>query len=199
MTDLEDAVTAEVEQALSQETFDALDFFTGASLPEADVTLYADSAAAFELAELLDKQKEQERIGKSDGYSIGDDVEWIDEDRITELHEQLLNSQVVFHLKAVAPAALEAIRLNLIAKHGYKAGTINEAYNADYNNTVIAKSIGSVRNRSGAKDTSTWDSDRVSKLVDALQPSEFEKLWDGTLRVNFIGNAIDRAVTADFS
>lgn len=194
MTDLEDAVAA----VLDPEEFDVLEFFVGAILPTKDVTLYRDAAAGFELAEILDAEAEAAKKKKTEGLGIGDEEGYVDEDRITELHERLLASSVTFHLQALEPEEQRKLREELRIKHNYRAGIPNDDYNIDYNYNMIAKSIKSVKAANGAVDNKEWTAERVEKFDRTVLSTEFERLFEAVFEINFIGDSIDKAVNADF-
>lgn len=202
MTDTTIAVEPEVEVAIanatSEDNFDALAFFSGAALPEDTITVYQDIAAAYRLSALLEKQQEQAQRGENDGLSLADETDSVDENEIDALRAQLLASAVKFNLRGLAPAARDAIEKNLRAKHPYTEGAENTEYNEAFNATLIAKTIVSVTNAKGQTDKNAWDAARVLAFGKAAQPSEFEKLFLGAFRVNYVGDAIDRAVNADF-
>lgn len=195
MTDLEDAVTA----VLDAEEFDVLEFFAGAVLPTKDVTLYRDAAAGFALAEILDAEAEAKKKNKSEGLGLGDDDGYVDEDRITELHERLLASAATFHLKAIDPEVQRELREELRLKHKVRTGApTSEDFNVEYNYAVIAKTIQSVTAANGKVDTKEWTVERVEKFDRKVLSTEFERLFEAVFEINFIGDSIDKAVNADF-
>src|SRR4051812_30021087 len=97
---VQDAEVA-VEAATSEDSFDALAFFSNAALPEDTVTVYQDSKTAFALAVLAEKaiaqreaQKEQD---EEEGLSLTDEaVEYIDPDEVAALKAKLNASAVIF-------------------------------------------------------------------------------------------------------
>lgn len=199
MTDDLDAQAAEaVAKATSEEEFDALSFFSGASLPEDTITVYADAATAYRLADLDRKKREQALLEEEEGVSIGDEIEYIDEDEVAALRQRLLASAVNFNLRGLSPAARDAIEKKARASNPYTEGGENSEYNEDFNANLIASTIVSVTNAKGQTDKNKWDAKRVLAFGKAAQPSEFDKLFTGVFRVNYIGDAIDRAVSADF-
>lgn len=199
MTDDITEVEAAVATATSEDEFDALAFFAGAALPEDTITVYADAQAGYRLTEILEAEKAREATSKSEGLGLTDDITYTDEDEVNALHERLKASAVIFKLRGLAPAARDAIERKARASNPYVEGTENREYNEDYNASLIASTIVSVSNAKGKTDKNKWDKARVLAFADAAQPSEFDKLYVGAFKVNFIGDAIDRAVSADFS
>lgn len=199
MTDLEDAVTNAVAALAESEEFDVLEYFEGATLPVGNVTLYRDADAGYRIAEILEAEEARKKQSAEEGLGLTDELEYTDEDELTELHKRLLASAVTFDLRAVAPEAKKAIEAHLRATLPYKKNAENEEYNTAFNNTIIAKSIQSVTNAAGAADTKAWTADRIEQLEAKLVPSEFGRLVQKVFELNYIGDAIDRAVHADFS
>jgi hypothetical protein len=194
----EDELKTAVDQATSEEEFDALAYFSGDALPEASVTTYANAKAAYRLAELADKQREQAELEASEGLGITDEVEYIDPDEIDELKRKLTSSAIVFKLRGLAPAAKTALERKARASNPFTEGAENEEYNEAFNASLIASTIVSVSNATGKQDKNVWDADRVLAFSKVAPESEFSKLYVAVLRVNYIGDAIDQAVNADF-
>jgi hypothetical protein len=196
---LDQVTDTAVEAATSEDSFDALAFFSNADLPEDTVTVYQDAKTAYKLADLARKVAEQKELEESEGIGLTDEVEYIDPDDVAELQTKLKASAVIFKLRGLAPAARDAIEAHARATHPYKEGAENTEYNEAFNGELIAKTIVSVSNAKGQTDKNTWDAPRVLAFGKASQPSEFNKLFEGAFRVNYIANAIDIAVGADFS
>jgi len=191
-------VDAAVEEATSKENFDVLAFVQGSNLPTHDVTVYTDGDAALRMARILIAEDEREQRRQLEGVSLADDDEAVDEDEITELHDRLVAS-LVFHMQGLAPSATRALHNKLKATHPYVDGGENPEYTEAFNNTLIAKSILSVENAAGAKNTDKWTAEKVSDLLDSLYVSEANKIFDGAAELTYIGAIFDRAVSADFS
>jgi hypothetical protein len=196
---LEAEASSAVESATSEDEFDALAFFSGASLPEDTITVYADTATAYRLAEIVRQHEAQKLTESVEGLSLTDEVADIDPDEVEQLQTKLKTSAVIFKLRGLAPAARDAIEKKARASNPYTEGAENSEYNEDYNANLIASTIVSVSNAKGKLDKNKWDAQRVLAFAKGAQPSEFDKLYTGVFKVNFIGDAIDRAVNADFS
>jgi hypothetical protein len=195
---LDDVVEKAVEEATSEENFDALDFFSNATLPSGTVTIYRDTAAAYRINEIRAQVEAAKGVDEDEGLGITDDGGYIDDDEVDELTERLKASAVTFNLQALAPAARTALEKSTRAKHGFKADEENSAYWEAFNANLVAKSIQSVANAKGQKDSNKWDAARVIKFMEVLEPSEWQKLFLKTFELNFVQDAIDRAVSADF-
>lgn len=196
--DLDDITNKAVDEATSEDTFDALDFFTGSILPEGTVTAYRDTAAAVRLAEIKRAKEAEKNREEDEGLSLTDDVEYIDEDEIDELSTRLKQSAVTFKLRAVAPAARTAMEKAARAKYKYVEGAENPDYFEALNANLIAKSIVSVSNYKGQTDPNTWDAARVMKFIEVTETSEWNKVFAKVYELNYVGDAIDQAVNADF-
>jgi hypothetical protein len=197
----ETEVATAVTDATAEDSFDALAFFSGAALPEDIVTLYADAGAAYEIAKFKEEEKEREARNAAEGLGLTDDDAYdnTDEDHLNELYTRLRASAVKFHLKGLPPKVLEVMDKHIKATHPYKEGAENAEYNEVFNAELIAKTIVSVTNLAGKVDPNPWTPARVQEFAVTAEPSEFHKLFVGVFKVNYIGNAIDAAVTADFS
>lgn len=198
MTDDNEIVEA-VTAATSEDTFDALAFFSGQSLPEDTITIYADAKSAYRLAELREKVAANKQREEDEGLSLTDDVAYVDEDEVAELQRSLKSSAVIFKLRGLAPAAKDAIEKKARASHSFVEGAENTEYNEAFNGNLIASTIVSVSNAAGKVDQNKWDAARVLAFTKIAPESEFAKLYLGVLKVNYIGDAIDQAVSADFS
>lgn len=198
MTDEQD-IQAAVEVATSEEEFDALAFFSGSALPEDTVTVYADADTAYKLATIKQKYDESKEQEESEGLGITDEVFYVDEDEVEALQRKLKASAVVFKLRGLAPAAKDAIEKHARATFPYTEGAENTEYNESLNASLIASTIVNVSNVAGKVDKNKWDADRVVAFSKIAAESEFAKLYLGALKVNYIGDAIDQAISADFS
>lgn len=191
-------ISAAVEEATSAETFDVLEFVNAANLPKDTVTVYTDADAALKLTKIF--IAEAERAKNGDSLSIDDEYEYADEAEITELHERLAASALVFELQGLAPAATTALENHLKAMLPYTEGAANEEFNEMFNNTLIAKTIQSVtRAVDGVRNETAWTAEKVKGLNASLYISEANKLFNGAAEVNYVGAIFDRAVNADFS
>lgn len=201
MSDLlnETEIDSAVEAATSEDNFDALSFFAGASLPEDSVTIYANANAAYKLSNIAQRIKEQKERDEDEGSSITDEVYYPDEDEVAELKAALKASSVVFNVRGLAPAAREAIEKKVRATFKYVEGEANTEYNEALSASLIANTITSVTNAAGRADKNKWNAERVAAFAKSAPDSEYAKLYLAVLKVNYIGDAIDQAVSADFS
>jgi hypothetical protein len=195
---LDEVADKAVEEATSEENFDALDYFSNASLPTGTATLYRDTAAAVRVNEIREEIAASEKQDEDEGLGLADEGGYVDDDELDELTERLKASAVTFHLQALAPAARTALEKSARAKHGFKDGEENTGYWEAFNANLVAKSIQSVVNAKGQKDSNKWDAARVIKFIEVLEPNEWQKLFVKVFELNFIQDAIDRAVSADF-
>ena len=192
-------IEAAIEEATSRETFDVLEFVKGANLPKNDVTIYTDADAALKLARIFVAEAARSKKEAEEGLSLSDEFEGPDEDEISELHERLTASALIFHLQGLAPAATKALENHLKATLEYTEGAENEEFNEVFNNTLIAKSIVSVSTATGHTSDAAWTPEKVNELNESLYVSEANKLFTAAAEVNYVGAIFDRAVAADFS
>jgi hypothetical protein len=203
-----------VTDALGPDVFDVLDFVAGAATPTDEVTIYTDADAAHKLNKVLTAEKaaavarEEKRNKKRrgnkqvDDLSIADDYEEseLDEAQVSDLYARLEESALVFTLRGIAPKLLTAIDNEKIAKHNHKANDNEDtAYFEDYNNTVTAKSIVSVRKKGGAVSTTVWTPESVEALKAELHFTQWSALFSGVVDVNYNAALFQNAVTPDFS
>lgn len=202
--DLNTVTDSAVAAATSEEEFDALEFFSDTKLPHTSVTIHQDLEAAFRLAEIKQTQEERRAARDNaddvpDNLSITDDVPDYDPDEVAALRKRLERSAVTFTIQAIAPAARKALAKGIQARTPYVEGGENPEFNEQYNANLIAKSIQRVTNAAGKTDSKSWTAERVIALNDRLEDSEWYKLFEAVFRVNYVGDAIDQAVHADFS
>jgi hypothetical protein len=187
-----------VEEATSREKFDVISFFSGGALPTEKVTIYRDIEAAYELNKIYEAEEAESKKKKSkkqvDELSIADSDN-ANEELIGEYRDRLNASAVTFHLRGLAPAAQTAIQKKLEAT----LDPSSEEFTDTFFGTIIAKTIQYVTNAQGARDDSPWDKDRVDELSVNLPGEAFGKITEGVAKVTYAGNAIDKAVSADFS
>lgn len=187
-----------LNQALDQESFDVLEYVTGDLTPRKKVTVYTNAEAGYRLDELLERERASQSEG--DGLSIADEVEWVDEEEVKALREQIEASALTFHLKGLAPKAREAVQKELQAKHNFSddaADEVKQAYFEEFTSTLIAKSIERVTNAKGASDTS-WSPLKVATLRGRINGVEFGRLDEAVFDINTDSDLYSRAVNADF-
>lgn len=192
-----------LDGAMSEETFDVLEFVKGTATPEHKVTIYTNADAALKTARLLLAEQERNERKDSDDYSIADtfdeEEEQLSEEELTKLHDDLVASGLEFSLKGLAPAALDALEKSLRAKHEYREDKPNEEYSKALELELTARSIVSVKKADGKVNASKWTPEKVEALFVNLYPSESNKLVTGVVQVNYVAAIFDKAVTADFS
>lgn len=190
-----------VEAALAPETFDVLEFVSGQGTPEDTVTVYAADKAARRLAKLVAIEAESEARGAAEGFGIADELEWADPDEIAALRKEIEATALTFELTGLAPAAKKALRNSLVAKHGFsekKPLEEQEAYFIELTHTLIAKSIKGVTRADGAKGASEWTPEMVAGLQGNLNESEWARLDQAVVSINYDTDSYDIAASADF-
>jgi len=187
---------AAVEELTAKETFNVFDFIAAVTVPEDDITIYTDADAALKIAKILLAEKEAAKA--DDGLSITDGAE-DNEELLTVLHARLVASGLTFHMKGQTPDERQKLTNEIKESANWKEGEENAEFNTVFNNTLIARSIVSVTNASGAVNTSKWTPKQVKGFLPSLYESEAAKLYDTTAELSYIGAIFDRAVSADFS
>lgn len=192
-----------VEDGLKADTFDVLEFIAGASLPTDEVTVYTDRAAAHRLNVLLEEE-EANKPQEADTLSLADDyVSYSEhEEEITALYEALEKTALTFELKGLAPALVEAIEREKIAKHNHSLDDLaDNEYFDDYYYTLVAKTISGVRRGDGAVNNAPWTVEQVNKLMstEGLHATQQGILLNAVIVLNFNAKLFQNAVTPDFS
>lgn len=186
-----------LDAVLDQDAFDVLEYVTGDLTPRKTVTLYTNAEAGYRLDELLAIEA---NATHGDSLSIADEVPWVDEDEVADLRKQIEASALTFHLKGLPPKAREAVQKELQAKHNFSDDATDEektAYFEEFTNTLIAKSIESVKNAKGAADRS-WSATKIATLRGRLNGVEFGRLDEAVFEINTDSDLFSRAVNADF-
>lgn len=191
------------------EDWDLLEDLDGEYLPEEEVVVYRNMKAAKTVNRLLDEEAQREekakaKKGKKDTLSLGDADDEFDvvafEEELNAAYAELKASEIVFELRGLAPELIKAITKEKTAKHNHKATDLDdEAFYADLNYEITARTILAVRNADGSRSTKAWTPDRLEKLEAKLHASQWSKLYQGILDINYDAQLFDRAVSADFS
>lgn len=175
--------TDAVTQAQSQETFDVLSFIEGTAYPVETVTIYTDALSADQLL-----KANQERLELDDRPEA---IDYTDIDsRIEELTEKVKKSALKFSLRGLPPGLVQEI-YNIS-----EDASDSEARAAE--NKLIASTIVSVENATGAKDSRLWDEDAVEAFRKYLKEGEFAKVVKSVVNVNFNAAVFDQATDAGF-
>lgn len=185
----------DLDTATDATTFNVFDFVSGAAVPEDDFTIYTDADAALKLARIF----AAEAAARADENAGIADEPLYSEDHITELHERLVASKLVFHMKGLTPLELSEVEDTLKERLGFVDGQLNESFYSGLNNTIVAKSIVSVTNSAGAVDKNKWTPDMVKTFVKNVYVSEGNKLYVAASELTYVGAIFDGAVSADFS
>lgn len=188
-------IDEEVSKLTDSEEFDVIAFARGAIRPKKDVTIFTDADAAVKLAELYEAEAAA-AAKETDTFSLADEPFAIDEDELTELHQRLEDSKVIFHLEGLAPAARKAIENHLTATISQKDDPA--AYFSALNNTIIAKTVVGVT-RSGKRYPLSWTPEDSAAFEAETYEVEFGKLVTAAGVVTYIAQEFDSTVTPDFS
>lgn len=188
-----------VEAATSKDSFNVFEFVQGAVVPTDAVAVYTDADAALKLAKIFVGEAERAKKQAEEGASLADEYDVPDEDVVNELHERLLHSKLVFNMKGLSPDARVELEDAIKKKVEYVEGENDDVYSEAFNNALIAKSIVSVENPTGAVNTDKWTPKMVAGLLTSLYVSEQNKLYVASAELTYVGAIFDRAVSADFS
>ena len=95
-----------IDDLLSADSFDVLEFVAAARLPEDSVDLHTDYDAGVKLNRILEvekaKQGDKPKKTPIDSLSIGDDYEDTTEEEINALVERIDKSKLTFDLQAIS-------------------------------------------------------------------------------------------------
>lgn len=177
-----------IEQAQAPAVFDVLSFLEETAYPVEKVTVFRDLTAAREYTEAVNKRNLQDEA----------DAEESDLDaHIKQLGEKISSSAMIFELRGMPPGIVDKILAPGAAKDGDDPEVqVAKAQAAD--NELIARSIVSVTNAAGVKDSRIWNAEGVQKIREYLTEGEFSKLISGVASVNFNAAVFDQAVSAGF-
>lgn len=189
-TEIDEALAA----ATSKESFNVFDFVQGAVTPSDVISIYTNADAALKLVKVFSAEEARKQAEAEEGASLADEYEILDEDIVTALHEELVASRLKISMKGLAPEAIRELDKELKKKHEADS----EEYNNAFNHSLIAKSIVSIENPSGALNTDKWTAKMVAGLLSSLYVSEANKIYDAAAELSYVGAIFDKAVNADF-
>lgn len=178
-------VAALVEAAKAKGTFNVLDVAKGRGYPQDIVTIYTDTAPAYEI----------KRLHKSVATETDDAKVNAVDARIKELQAELDANSLTFLLRGIAPGLIDSIRKEAELKfENIDLGEGAMWTNASY----LAAHIVSVTSADNAVDEHHWTVDDVLALK-ALVPTEsFNQLLELMYELTFAAAYFDASVTADF-
>jgi len=101
------------------------------------------------------------------------------------LADKIKKSSLTFKLQGLAPGFVQDLYAD-------------DKDAVDHENSLIALSIKEVTRGDGAKDNTPWTGEKVSQLRRRLVLSEFSKLVEAVVQVNFDSTLFDNAVDAGF-
>lgn len=173
-----------IDEAQAPGAFDVLAFLEDTAYPVEKVTVFRDLTAAKEYKKLVDERNADEKdLLEKDGPTERDE-------KINKLAEQITTSAMIFELRGMPPGIVNELI-------GGDNETPEDAENKD--NALVAKSIVSVTNSKGDKDSHVWTTEQVAQLRSRMIEGEFSKLIAGVASVNFNGAVFDQATDAGFS
>lgn len=170
-----------VDEAQAPGEFDVLAFLEDTAYPVEKVTVFRDLTAAKEYKRLVDLRGEADVEGKQNGEY---------DEEIGRLGQRITDSAMIFELRGMPPGIVNELI-------GGDNDTPEDAENKD--NALVAKSIVSVTNSKGDKDSHMWTTEQVAQLRSRMIEGEFSKLIAGVASVNFNGAVFDQATDAGFS
>lgn len=203
----EENIKTNVEQAMDTKTFNVLDYISGAPVATDTVTVYTDVAKARELSKLLAKRDEvlmkrknpRSDEGTSD-LSISDEDEWTEyDDDINKLHEELEQTALVFETQTVAPALIDAMEKESVAKTD-PSWTVDQVAKHKERSTakILAKAIKRVTAVATGETDEDWDADKVLQLEKSLYPEQAQHVIGSLYEIVYTGRVFDEALSVDF-
>lgn len=187
---MEEAVEL-VKEAQSQKVFNLADAIKGRAYPTTSVRIFLDDESALKLSEVnqkLNRGPSEEEIAKLTKQA-------------EELSKNIIQSALVFEMRGIGQAAIDAISQKLNTKYKIgptEVGTNNSDWLRDYITTLVAMNIVSVTDANGAVDSSDFDFDKADELRKALAPSEWAKLVAGMQKLTLAGGYFDQLTDAGF-
>lgn len=170
----------------ARRTFSVLDAAKGKSYPQDTVTVYTDTAAAYEAYKL------EKRINAS---VDSDEVDALALEQ-KALRDKVKASAKTFLLRGISKGLIK--RINEEAEIKFQAELDDRKQNVWANFSYLAAHIISVTDADGAVDERKWSFEDVDTLQDELDDSEFQKIMGLMLELTFATDLFDASVTADF-
>lgn len=151
-----------VKDAQKSNVFSLSDAIKGRAFPQKEVTVYTDSAAAFELVQLEDQMN---RIGPSDAKKYKEL-----EDEAEALANRVKNSALIFSMRGVGQGVVEQI--TSIADVTYKGGDpqseATDEWFRFYVTSLVAKNIYKVTDSEGNVDASEFSYENILEVRNNL-------------------------------
>lgn len=180
-----------VKEAQSQKVFNLADAIKGRAYPTTSVRVFLDDESALKLSEVnqkLNRNPSEEELKKLTKQA-------------EELSMKIIQSALVFKMRGIGQAAIDAISDKLNAKYKIApndVGTNNSDWLRDYITTLVGMNIVSVTNADGAVDSSDFDYDKADELRKALSQSEWAKLVAAMQKLTLAGGYFDQLTDAGF-
>lgn len=187
---LEEAVEL-VKEAQSQKVFNLADAIKGRAYPSTSVRVFLDDESALKLSEI--NQKLNRTTDEKEIKALTDKVE--------VLSKNIISSALVFEMRGIGQAAIDAISDKLNSKYKIgpsEIGTNNSDWLRDYITTLVGMNIVSVTNAEGAVDSEEFGFEKADELRKALAPSEWAKLVGGMQKLTLAGGYFDQLTDAGF-
>lgn len=187
---LEEAVEL-VKEAQSQKVFNLADAIKGRAYPHTSVRIFLDDESALKLSELNQKMnrttdaEELEKLSK----------------QADELSKKIISSALVFEMRGIGQAAIDAISDKLNAKYNIgpnEVGTNNSDWLKDYVTHLVSMNIVSVTDSEGAVDKSEFTFEKAEQLRQTVSASEWAKLVAGMQKLTLAGGYFDQLTDAGF-
>lgn len=177
-----------VKEAQKPGVFNLADAIKGRAFPQKEVTVYTDSAAAFELVQLED---EMNRIGSSDQKKY-DELEA----QAQELAKKVQESALVFTMRGVGQGVVEQV--TQVADATYKGGK-NQSEMTDewfrfYVTSLVAKNIVKVVDGAGNVDEREFSYEDILEVRNNL-PAESWGLLVATMQQLTLASGFFKGLT----
>lgn len=167
------------------ETFDFMGFINGTSYPEDTVTLYTDGKRVARLAELTARLQGVEEDG-TPIKSLTQEILTQTEAEIADLKAELPKTSLVFQLRGM-PFAIASKIYDLGAEETKEEDVLE----------LISKTIVGVTNGAGATST-VPTAEQLKALSETINPAEFRKLIDATIKLNYAALSYEEEIDAGF-
>ena len=187
---LEEAVEL-VKEAQSQKVFNLADAIKGRAYPTTSVRVFLDDESALKLSEInskMNRTTDEEELAKLTKQA-------------EELSKKIIDSALVFEMRGIGQAAIDAISEKLNAKYKIgpnEIGTNNSDWLRDYITTLVGMNIVSVTNAEDAIDKEDFGFEKADELRKALTAGEWAKLVAGMQKLTLAGGYFDQLTDAGF-
>lgn len=186
---MSDNVIDLVQEAQKKGKFSLADAIKGRAFPEKSVDVYIDAASAYELSELLERQKALDPSNPEYEELTA---------RAEELSKTILDSKITFHMRGVGQGVVERVTKEANELYPTESPVNNEAWSKYYVSALISENIVKVTDAEGNVDESKFTLEDVLELRDIIPIDAWEVLIDTMQKLTLASSYFDAVTDAGF-